>query len=197
MSPTPFQIWFGVLAAILHLILGSLSTDGGASLLARYTAWRFPAKALPLTILACSIAAGVVDGVVNGVAPLSALATALMVAIASAGGAVGHHALVSAGTSSVVVWIGGAIFAVLLEGCALFTPANVHKAEAVVADSATCLVSKQDLPDATAFAECGIQEAEKLLATQRLHAMRAETAKAAAAAASIATHDAKLGCGAR
>lgn len=80
------------------------------------------------------------------------------------------------------------------QGCALFTPANIAKAEVIAAKTADCLVEKQDLPDEQAFLECGVEAAERLIATNHLHAVRAETTRHAHAAANIAAFEAKVGC---
>jgi hypothetical protein len=192
-SPSSFAVWFSVIAAVMHLILGSLSTDGGASLLARYNInARLPPKALPVTILVFSVGSGVVDNLVNGVSVQQAFATSVLVAIASMGGAVAHHAAVNTNASSVVVFLGTGIIAIFLDAC---TPAQIHKVESAVDDTATCLVGKQDVPDEQAFIDCGITEVEKqLLAKQQLHAMREETTRHAAAAANNAGLEAMIGC---
>jgi hypothetical protein len=53
----------------------------------------------------------------------------------------------------------------------------LHAAERIADDVFTCLVANQDLPDEIALVKCGVLEADKLLATQKLHEIRKATAE--------------------
>jgi hypothetical protein len=92
--------------------------------------------------------------------------------------------------------LAGAAIAIgrMVTGCALFTPANIHKAESIAADTMLCLVQNQNLSDEAALLICGVSEVEKELVLAQLHAMRAESAKQAHAAAMIAAHEAAGEC---
>jgi len=94
----------------------------------------------------------------------------------------------------VLLMIGATTLGLTSEACSLFTPANIAKAETIVAQTALCLVEHQDLSDEQALLICGVQAAEKVIATNHLHAVRAETTRHAHAAANIATFEAKVGC---
>lgn len=195
-----------VLVAVFGFLFHALSTDGGGTVLARIgiTTWAIPKGLIAPMLVLLGLGDAIFQGVQKGLSWQDAATQGLIVSFTALGGVVGSqhltgrdaegHSMDVTPPKGLLVLLGAGLLAVSVSACSLFTPANIHKAEVVVADSATCLASKQDEPDEQAFIECGIQEAEKLLATQRLHAMRAETSKHALAAANIAAHDAKLGC---
>lgn len=62
----------------------------------------------------------------------------------------------------------------------------LHKIEAIAADAANCLIQNQDLPDDQALLKCGVDEAQKVLATEFLHNARKDGSERAAKAAALA-----------
>lgn len=89
-----------------------------------------------------------------------------------------YQRTISVGAGAVLIVILGAT----TTAC---SAAQIHTAEAIATDVTTCLVSKQDLPDAEALAVCGVKEVDRLVATRVLHEARAASARSA--------H--RLGCG--
>ena len=181
-SPIDIVLWLTVASTFLGGLLHSLSTDGAASVLAHFgIKGRIPASILPITILVCTIVAGVIDHRLAGADWQHAAGAALLALMGGTFGAGVNHSLTSGKGGPPAAAGVLLLFAfVSLSAC---TPGQRGAARSVLdVAQVACLVAHQELPDSAVADACAVTEPFFGPMREVLASSRKASAKAVAAA---------------